>query len=107
LHVLILELNALTDKCRHVGISIDEIHKHIASRDVLSWLRAKFPDVMRNSDDEQQNAEIVERLDSIQNAYGGDERKRWGLENSGICLLLAWILEVLAEATYANTHRDG
>ena len=41
----------------------------------------------------------VEYLQRIVDAYSGNERRKWGIENSGLCLLLAWTTEIIQQGS--------
>jgi hypothetical protein len=41
----------------------------------------------------------MDYLQRMCNAYSGDERKKWGVENSGLCLLLAWTNEIIQQGS--------
>lgn len=36
-----------------------------------------------------------EKMNQIYNAYAGDERRKWGVQNLGLCLVLAWTNEII------------
>lgn len=77
---------------------MDEAKKHIGDGDLFPWLKERFKGKVDLSlYDDETCLEINEKLDSILNAYGGNERRKWSVENSGICLLLAWINELIQQ----------
>ena len=39
--------------------------------------------------------EYYEEISRFCGAYAGDEKRKWGLQNSGLCLLLTWTIAVL------------
>ena len=41
------------------------------------------------------NAAIDAKLNDILAAQRGNERRKWGIENSGLCLLVAWANEIM------------
>jgi len=101
LTLLILEINHLIDTKKYFDITISDIHEAIESRSVLNFLKEKangdidlslfvstntFPDF-----EEFYN----EQLQQIYNAYGGSERRKWKIENLGLCLLVAWTNEII------------
>jgi hypothetical protein len=100
---LILEFNAIIDQGAHTGISMREVKDHIEKRDLFSWLRETFEGKVDLSlYDDGVCQEINEMLDNILNAYGGNERRKWGVQNSGICLLLAWTNELVQQRQWED-----
>lgn len=101
LTLLILEINHLIDTGRYNDISISDIYREIEKGSVLRFLKEKAgsdiiilgsllePDTYPNFEQY-----YSEQLQQLYNAYGGDERK-WGVNNLGLCLLLAWTNEII------------
>jgi len=90
---LILNLNYLVDHGLHAGVSLDEVKQHIRRGDVLDWLGQWFKgsvDVSPYTHDRAVHDEITRGLQELLDGYAGDERRKWGVENNGICLLIAW-----------------
>jgi hypothetical protein len=93
---LILGLNALIDGGGVV--SMEEAKDHIREGDVLEWLKLKFPELDISTlvgPDRTGGAEIVEGLQGLLGGYAGDERRKWGLQNNGLNLLLGWTNELV------------
>jgi hypothetical protein len=47
---------------------------------------------------------INSELKSILGGYAGDERRKWGVENSGLCLLLAWTNELIQQRKFVTNR---
>ena len=93
---LILGLNSLIDGGGTV--SMDETRDHIREGDVLEWLKLKFPEIdvsILIGPDRTGGAEIVEGLQGLLGGYEGNERRKWGLQNNGLNLLLGWTNELV------------
>jgi len=95
---IILELNALIDTGKHNNLSLGEIKRHMESGDVFRFVSDIGKDnidlsLLKDRADEE--AEIVAQLQDMVNAFAGNERRKWGVENNGLCLLLAWINEMV------------
>jgi len=101
---LMFMLNSLIDRGAHAGISMEVVKEHIADGDVFSWLTDRFPaDGLDLSHYRPEVAkEINEKLNDILGGYDGSERRKWGVENNGICLLLAWIAELIQQRAWAD-----
>ena len=100
--LLVMKLNMLLDTGKYDGITIEEMHKHIDDRSVLRWLKETCGDDIDLSSLSSTTYGNFEELYSnyLQNmsgGYAGDERRRWGVENRGICFLLAWTNEAIQQ----------
>jgi predicted RNA-binding Zn-ribbon protein involved in translation (DUF1610 family) len=93
---LILELNAALDRGRYAEVSLAEVAQHIHDMDLFPWLRERFAGTMDLGllceDTAQQ---INERLKDILLVHGSRVRRKWGIQNNGLCLLLAWVNELV------------
>lgn len=105
LTLLILQFNRLLDTGKYDDISIEEVHEQIDSGNILRFLRERAGsdiDLSIHLDTDTHGdfeTVYVEYLQSIYNAYAGDERRRWGVENKGVCLLVAWTNEIIQQGT--------
>ena len=101
--LLILELNSLIDSRRFDDVTIDEVCEWIKNKNVISSLAGRAEGYVDLSaygvDGPYQNfAEFYhEQLKRIYDAYGGGSK--WGVENLGICLLLAWTNELIQQGS--------
>lgn len=100
---LAMRLNSLIDsgEPRYDAITLDQIRDRIEDGSVLRYVQAiagddmDFTDYMAGGVRAGFEESYVDNLRRIHNAYGGDEQKRWGVGNKGLCVLLAWTLEIL------------
>ena len=94
---LILALNAAVDAGEKA--TLDEAKRHIRDGDVLVWLKARFKlDIGPAADpDRIDGKNIVRGLQELRGGYDGSERRKWGIENNGLCLLIAWVNELAQE----------
>ena len=105
LTLLILELNALLDSGKYAQISIDDVRAHISPGTVLQFLKsAAGSDIdlslhMGEHDNIGFEQEYSRQLKSICESYGGNEMRKWGVENSGLCLLIAWTNEIVQQGS--------
>jgi hypothetical protein len=97
---LVQELTALLDTGQYDAIPIEQIHEHIEKGDVLTFvcdLGGRDIDLsihLKTDTYGDFEAWCVEGLQRMFNAYGGDERRKWGVERRGLCLLITWIIEL-------------
>ena len=105
LTLLILQLNKLIDTGNYDDITIEEVHQHIDEGTILEFLRQRGQADIDLSVHLDTNAYgdfrnfYIKQLQSIRNAYAGDERRRWGVQNKGLCLLIAWTNEIIQEGS--------
>jgi hypothetical protein len=103
LTLLILQLNKLIDSGEYDDITIDEIHNHINDGTILRFLgeRGQEGNFSIHSGKTYGDFEsfYVKQLQSLYDAYAGDERRKWGVQNKGLCLLLAWTNEIIQKGS--------
>ncbi len=103
LTLLILELNAAIDTGKHRDITIEEVKQHIDEGDILEYLNTRLGDdidlslLLHPNYGLQEGRAITTALQSLRGAYGGDERRKWGVQNSGLCLMVAWVNEMVQQ----------
>lgn len=93
---LIIQLNSAIDRGQKA--EFDEIKRHIRAGDVFYWLKSSGHSVdvsLVTGARDSVGAEIVSELLRILEGYDGDERRKWGVENNGLNLLLAWVNEII------------
>lgn len=106
LTVLILNINSLIDSGKYDDITIEDIRRRIDDGTILRYLKQRagndidltlyldHPAAYQGFEDF-----YVNYLQATYDAYGGDERKRWGVEKKGLCLLLAWTNEIIQQGS--------
>ena len=83
------------------------VKEQIRKGDVFGWLRTKFGKNIDLSIYESASEHIITNgLQRLLEAYGGDERKKWGLQNNGICLLLGWVNELIQQGKRDRVWQD-
>ena len=95
---VILKLNIALDSGKYQDVSMEEAREHIDARDLVAWLNQRVPEAHLGALSEAHVAELQEGLAFMQAEYRGLERK-WGVINSGLCLLIAWTGEIIKERT--------
>lgn len=93
----ILALNMALDTGYYGDIYIDEVKERIERGDLMPYLRERLggDGVRLRHLNENDDVEITERFRATLSAYAGDELKTWGVSNSGLCLLIAWTLDII------------
>lgn len=98
--MIVRNLSILLDSGKHGNVTIEDVHRHIEDGSILQFISgfeearelqgALESDLWRGFD-----RFYTQSLQSIFYGYAGDERRKWGIQNSGICLLLAWTNEII------------
>lgn len=104
LTLLLLYVNILLDSARHDTVSVRTVKEHIRDGSILRFLSGlagnrDFDIFLKDSPYGEFERYYVTSLQSIYNAYAGDELRRWGVEHRGLCLVIAWTVEVLKLGT--------
>jgi hypothetical protein len=104
---LILGLNHLVDYGHHEGVTIEDVENHIERGDVLDWLDKKFAGHIDLSIYRGRPVakEITKGLQDILGGYVGKERRKWGVAHNGICLLIAWVNELVQQRAWKEQNR--
>ncbi|MEC5424279.1 hypothetical protein QGM71_12330 [Virgibacillus sp. C22-A2] len=91
--------------------SVEEVEKHIEEKDLIDWLEQEYPFGSELGLDfslfkKQHRDYLHEQYDSILGGYQGDERRKWGIENNGLTLLISWGTEILRDLYGRNNMSD-
>jgi hypothetical protein len=96
LTLLILEINAALDTGKYQDVTLDEVEDHIEQGDLFPYLRTRLGDnVDLSLFDEPKARDITMALQEVHSVGAGVERRKWGIENNGLNLLIAWINELI------------
>lgn len=98
--MILRNISIILDSNKYQDISINEIHQHIENGTILNFISSfdeaeELKDIMKSDLWKGFDEFYVQSLQSIYHGYAGDERRKWGIQNSGICLLLAWTNEII------------
>lgn len=102
LTLLILNLSALIDSGADEGTTIEEVEQHIEAGDLFPWLAQRFSRLDLSLHRDRSDREINDGLSEILGGYAGQERRKWGIENNGICLLLSWTNELIQQRKFTD-----
>lgn len=103
LTLLILQLNGAIDTGKHQDITIEEVRQHIDEGDILQYLNTRLGNdidlslLLDPSYGLQEGREITTALQNLLSAYAGNERRKWRVQNSGLCLMVAWVNELVQQ----------
>lgn len=105
LTLLAFELTHLLDTGKYNNITIGDIKREIRQGTLLEFLQHTVGNdidlsIIREGSTYPGFTDFyIEYLQKIVNAYSGNERRKWGIEHSGICLLLAWTIEIIQQGS--------
>ena len=104
LTTLILEYNSLIDSGKYNDITVDDVRSYISNGTVLESIQERArgdTDLSFQLSGEAADQSFPQYygryLRATLDAYAGDERRRWGVENKGLCLLVAWTNEIVQQ----------
>ena len=97
LTLLIFEVNAALDSGKYQDITLKEVGHHIEGQDILEYLSQRLG---RDFDigliDAATKSEIAKALDDVYGGIGPSRmRRKFGVENNGLCLMIGLITEVI------------
>jgi hypothetical protein len=107
---LISVLNQLVDAGHHTGVTLDEVEDRIEYGDLFPWLGKRFADhhidFHLSIYDRATLNEIENGLFDICAVNRGRERRKWGIEKNGICLLSSWVSELIQRRAWKDEHAN-
>ena len=93
------QLIALIGADRHRDVSFEDVYEALDAQDLFGWLRRRFAsqiDISFYEGDRQAAGTQVEAaINAASEGLRGRERQKTGVENDGICLLLALVTEAI------------
>lgn len=104
LTLLILKLNALCDSENYDHVTLTEVKDHIRDGDLFPWMEQTFETTFGSWDEGDKRA-INDTLEATRSAYAGEEGRRWGVNNRGLCLLVAWVNEMVQQGQFVRARR--
>jgi len=105
LTLLILEFNHLIDTGKYNHISIEDIHTQIENKNIIDYLRnvtagdSDFSMFTTEGPYSDYLEYYHEQMYQLYGGYAGNERRKWGVENLGLCLLVAWTNELIQQGS--------
>ncbi|OBY37694.1 hypothetical protein PR729_02460 [Providencia rettgeri] len=96
---LIIHLNSLIDSGKYQDISIQQVHSAIENKTLLQFIKSKCGNDIDLSvhfyEKFNFESEYENKMYEMYGGYAGNESKKWGVRNQGLCLVLAWTNEIL------------
>ena len=96
---LIWQFNSLIDTGKYDSITVEDVYKHLKAETISSFLIDRFGDEADFSMMEAEDwADLTEEWGNYYNAI--DARRKMGVENRGLCLLLGYSLQAVQSHEY-------
>ncbi len=100
LTLLILEFNSLIDSGKYNDITIEEVRREIEKGNIINFIASRTAgdsdfSMFQDSERSDYLNYYHAQLRDICEACAGNERRKWGVENLGLCLLVAWTNELI------------
>lgn len=94
---LLFAINAALDKDHWKKITFDDVYQHLDSGDLIPFLDAQLNgiDLSLFGPDEPQGKLLLAALRHVAPWFKERERRKTGIKQSGVCLVIAWIGEVI------------
>lgn len=94
------EVNALWDACPDVELSLSEVHEAAKAERLVALLEERFSDSIDVGLITMQPAELAgleKALSDAASALEGREKRKVGVRDSGLCLVMALVLEAIQQ----------
>lgn len=109
LALVLFGLSAMLDTGKHDDITFDEVKRHSLQGDLLDFLKARaggyfasnFADTVPNFS-KWYTAQIADNCTAME----GRERRKYGVETRGLCLLISYTAEIIQSNRPPLTFTD-
>jgi len=102
LPMLAFDLNANLDTGKFANVTKDEILEQIEAGTIFDWLGEKLEYVDLSVATEEDKLALVDEWRNFANAI--DPKRKFGVENNGLCLLLAYVIEGMQQRLRAGSR---
>lgn len=98
--MIMRNLASVIDGGKYNHVTISEVHKHIEEETILDFIASmegaqELKGILGSDLWKGFDRFYTKSLKSIYYGYAGNERRKWGIENSGLCLVMAWTIEII------------
>ena len=100
---MIYEVNAALDSGKFDAVDMAEVEGQIEAKTLIPWIAQTFKghaDMSLHMSDAASEAAYHDEMADILGGYQGKERRKWGVEHRGLCLLIAWTTEIIARKKF-------
>ena len=96
-------LNAIIDKGKHAGVSVDDVLNAVEADRVFDFLEQRFGKSLFLNLDQNDRRELSEEWRGL---AGVDSSRKFDVGNNGICLLLAFVLDGIQQQLSTEQARS-
>jgi hypothetical protein len=100
LAMMLFSLSAMLDSGQHDGITIDDVKRHARAGDLIKFLQdcngGSFAMGITESNPEFGKWYVQQICDNCK-AMEGRERRKYGIQNRGLCLLISYTAEIIQQ----------
>lgn len=98
--MIMRNLSSVIDGGAYNHITISEVHQHIEDETILHFIADmdganELKGILGSDLWKGFDRFYTKSLKSIYYGYAGNERRKWGIENSGLCLVMAWTVGII------------
>ncbi len=103
LAIVAQHLVSVIDTGKYGHLTLEQVGEQIAKGGVLAWLAKTAGDdidlgvFLETQTFEGFLPEYESELQKIWTAYGDQVGRKWAVDNSGLCMLLTWTIEILKQ----------
>lgn len=99
LAMIVFSLSAMLDTGEYRDITIDDVKRHAAAGDLLMFLRERNGGefAMGIGDDNDFGRWWVKEIADNCRSMDGRERRKYGIKNNGLCLLISYTAEIIQQ----------
>jgi hypothetical protein len=97
LSMFLYEVNVLVD--RGFKEDIETVNQYMQREEIVEYIANKYGDQVDFSLllNRQWGKDLNVLLRNMSDANAGNERRKWGIENNGLCLLVSWTAEIIRD----------
>ncbi len=90
---LLFIVNSALDSGKDIDIKFEEVRNHAEKQNFVGYLKVKLDRDLNLTAEE--TAELNEKIERLSNAVYDRERRKFGVENNGLCLIIAYLTEII------------
>jgi hypothetical protein len=97
---LVQQLLVMVDSGAHDDVTVPQTLEHIRDGDLFTWLKSldescDFSAFGVSGPYREATTLWLQSLEDLREHHASDIRRKWGIENRGLCLLVTWTFEIL------------
>lgn len=108
-----LHINSLIDSGKYNDIAVSDVQVAIKNKGLLRFIKKRCGSDIDLSIHLESTiygdfeSFYEQQINQTYGGYAGDERRKWGIENLGLCLVLAWTNEIIQSGEGIELSNQG